>query len=57
MNKTVITYSIWALFKDTDEKFLKKIKKLTNFQLSDPGITNISDFPIHMTLNSNIDKN
>ena len=56
MNKTVITYSIWALFKDTDEKFLKKNKKLTDFHLSDPGITNISDFPVHMTLNSNIDK-
>ena len=56
MNKKIITYSIWALFNDADEKFLKKIKKLANFYLSDPGITNISDFPIHMTINSNIDK-
>ena len=56
MNKSVITYSLWALFNSADEKFLKKIKKLTNFYLSEPSITNISNFPIHMTLCSNIGK-
>ncbi len=57
MNKSDITYSLWALFKRDDERFLKKIKKLANSYLSTTESISISDFPIHMTINSSINKN
>ena len=57
MDKSHITYSLWALFTRDDERFLRKIKKLANSYLSTIESINISDFPIHMTINSNINKN
>ena len=56
MNKSIITYSLWALFNSKDERFLKKIKKLSNFLLSEKNFREDVSFPIHITMISNIDK-